>query len=116
MPTQDRDWERVATIGIVCGLLGVTAVMAGLVLISLSDANIASMGHWIDARGSDIWKAVAGAAAAAATFLFGHRRGRTVGRDDAEIADAAAARGLPRGDDAAAVIEAKAEKRVRRRR
>ena len=112
---EERDWERVATIGIVCGLLAVVGVIAGVVLVSLSDNNMTSLGEWVDANGSDIWRAVAGAAAAAATFLFGHRRGRTMGRSDAEIANADAARGMGSGDEAAAVIEAKAHKRARSR-
>ena len=115
MSTRDQDWERVATIGIVCALLGVVAIMTGIVLASLSDTNVAALGHWIDEHGTDIWKTVAGAATAAATFLFGHRRGRTMGRNDAEVADAAAAEGLATGSAAAAAIEAKAEQRRRRR-
>jgi len=112
---EHRDRELVATLGIACGLLAVVAVMTGLVLISLSDGNVASLGHWVDRHGSDIWKAVTAAAAAAATFLFGHRRGRTMGRSDAEIENAAAARGLGSGEEAARVIEAKAETRAARR-
>jgi hypothetical protein len=112
MPPAGGDWERVATIGIICGLLAVVVVTAGVFVISLSDGNITSLGHWVDAHGTSLWKAAGGAAVAAATFLFGHRRGRTMGRSDAEIADADAARGLS-GDEAAAVIESKADRRRR---
>lgn len=88
--------------------------MTGAVLISLSDANMKSLGHWFDGHGADIWKTVAGAAAAVATFLFGHRRGRVTGRTETEIADAAAAKGQPSGDAAAAVISEKAKQTARR--
>src|SRR4051812_5954286 len=96
------DWERVATIGMVCLLVIVVAIMSGIVLVSLSDTNMAAFGHWVDIRGSGIWKTIAGAAAAVASFLFGHRRGRDAGQAEAEAADAAAANGHPTGTAAAA--------------
>lgn len=107
--------ERVVVLAILGVVFAVAIVMAGIVLISLSDANMTSLGHWVDEHGSDVWKAGITAATAAATFLLGHRRGRSMGTSDTEIADAAAAEGVQSGSEAAALIRAKAEQRKRRR-
>jgi len=113
-PPLGRRSERLGFAAILCGLAAVLVVTFGVIVMTLSDANVKSLGHWTDTHGSDIWKAAVGVASAVATFFIGHLRGQRRGEDNGYVSSAATARGKPSGDEAATAIlnEVRAKRRL----
>jgi hypothetical protein len=86
----------------------VIALAASWVVTSLSDANVSSLGHWLDKRSPAIWGFLVGAVPSIAAYLFGKGAGKKEGKTEGfssgiRIANAAGA------DEVAAELQRQAD-------
>jgi len=105
----ETPWQRVAAFGIGCGLASVVVLVFGGAFVSLSDDNAAAFGRWLEANLDTIVAGLVGAVPAVATYLFGRRAGRKVGKTEAFSSAIATASGQPTGEAAAAELRQEAK-------
>src|SRR4051794_6279934 len=90
--------QRVTALAVVLSFLAVLALVAGWIVTSLSETNVIALGNWLGDNMDSIVRGVLACAPAVATYLFGRRAGRKVGKTEAYASAIATAEGKPTGD------------------
>jgi uncharacterized membrane protein len=101
--------QRIWVLGIILGFLAIIALAFAGAFVSLSDENQEMLGHWFDKHAATIWGFVPGAVASVATYLFGRRAGRKVGKTEAYNSAIATATEKPSGNATAAALRTEAQ-------
>jgi hypothetical protein len=104
----DSGGQRLVALAIVLTFLTALAVVAAWILTSLSDAHIAALGDWLEANIGTIVTGALALAPAVATYLFGRRAGRKVGKTEAYASAIATAEGEASGPQVANTLRAEA--------
>jgi hypothetical protein len=102
-------WQRIAVLGICFGLVAVIFLVLGGAFMSLSDANAAALGGWLEANLDTVVAGLVGLVPAIATYLFGRRAGWKVGKTEVFNSAIATASGQPTGEAAAEELRAEAD-------
>ncbi len=100
----DNGWQKLIFI---VAVLGVIAVFITGVF-SMSDENLADLGHWINDNWAGISKTAAGAASAIATYFLGRRAGRKVAKTEAYASAIDTAEGVDTGSEVAQLLRRQA--------
>jgi hypothetical protein len=87
--------QRLIALAIALTFLALVAFVAGWIVTSLSDANVKSLGTWLDTNGGSIRTGAVAAIPAVATYMFGRRGGRKAGKTEAYNSAIATVEGKP---------------------
>jgi hypothetical protein len=101
--------QRIIVLGILLGFLAVLAIALSWVLSSLSDANMSSLGHWLNQHSAAAWGFLIGAVPSIATYLFGRRAGRKAGKTEAYSSAITAVKAAQQPREAAELLSKEAE-------
>jgi hypothetical protein len=75
--------QKLWALGIVLAFLAVLALAVSAVLTSLGDDNMKGLGNWLDDNIDSIGTGLLAVVPSVATYLFGRRAGRKVGKTEA---------------------------------
>lgn len=101
--------QRITVLALSLAFVGLLAVCAAWVLVSIGEENARDFAEWVDSHLTTITAFFAGTLPAIATYLFGRRAGRKVGKTEAFNSAIATAEEKSSGDAAASALRSEAK-------